>query len=468
MNELPQGWALVPAAAVFEFVTSGSRGWAQYYSDVGALFIRIGNLDHSTISLDLTDRQHVRPPTNAEGARTRLQAGDILISITAELGMVGIVPRDLGEAYVNQHLALARPVSGLNAEYLAWFFAGDGKRQLLEMRRGMTKAGLGLDDVRRVSVLVAPLKEQRRIVTKLDAILEQSGAAKGRLERLPALLDRLKRSILAAAFRGDLTADWRNANPNVAGEWQEMTVEDCLAEPMANGRSVPDGTGSPVLRLTALRAGRVDLSARKLGNWTLAEAARFYVQRGDFLVARGNGSLDLVGRGGIVEDEPDGVAYPDTLIRLRMKPDLVAARYLRWAWESPAVRTQIETAAHTTAGIHKVSQGDLSAIRIQVPSIPEQLEVVKRLDAALASTAALIEVVRRVTERVNDLERSARAKAFRGELVAQDPADEPASALIERIRAVVDTRTENGAAKPRDRAARAKSLGRIALAETES
>jgi len=179
------------------------------------LFIRVGNLDHDTIQLDLSQVQAVQPPDGAEGLRTRLRPDDIVISITAELGMVGLVPRDLGDAYINQHVALARPRRGLDSSFLAWFFAAEGKRQLLEMRRGATKAGLGLDDIRRVDVGFPPLPEQRRIVAKIEALQERSRAAREALDAIPPLLDRFRQSVLAAAFRGDLTADWRANNPDV-------------------------------------------------------------------------------------------------------------------------------------------------------------------------------------------------------------------------------------------------------------
>ena len=85
-QELPVGWSTSTGSEIFELVTSGSRGWAKYYSDDGPLFIRIGNLDHGSVELDLKDVQRVTPPNDSEGKRTRLEPNDILISITAELG----------------------------------------------------------------------------------------------------------------------------------------------------------------------------------------------------------------------------------------------------------------------------------------------------------------------------------------------------------------------------------------------
>jgi type I restriction enzyme S subunit len=105
-------------ADLFSFVTSGSRGWAKYYSRNGATFIRIGNVPRDGVDLDLTDIQHVTPPPGAEGRRTEVQDGDIVVSITADLGRVAVIPPSVGEAYINQHLALARPTDGALPRFL--------------------------------------------------------------------------------------------------------------------------------------------------------------------------------------------------------------------------------------------------------------------------------------------------------------------------------------------------------------
>jgi type I restriction enzyme S subunit len=117
---IPESWEKVLTHDLFAFVTSGSRGWAKYYSDEGATFLRVGNLDRNTIQLDLSDIQKVNPPDGAEGIRTKIEIGDILVSITADIGMIGLAG-DLGEAYINQHVALARPIKGFSREYLAWY-----------------------------------------------------------------------------------------------------------------------------------------------------------------------------------------------------------------------------------------------------------------------------------------------------------------------------------------------------------
>lgn len=209
MNDLPPGWASAVGAYTFDLITSGSRGWAQFYADQGPAFIRIGNLNHGTISLDLREIQRVQPPEGAEGERTRLRPNDILVSITAELGMIGLVPATLGEAYINQHIALARPTHGYDPRFLAWYLASeaDGKRRLKDLRRGATKAGLGLGDIRGLEIPVAPLPEQRRIADKLDKLLTRVDACRNGLDRIPAILKRFRQSVLSAATSGKLTED---------------------------------------------------------------------------------------------------------------------------------------------------------------------------------------------------------------------------------------------------------------------
>ncbi|WP_375418295.1 restriction endonuclease subunit S [uncultured Hymenobacter sp.] len=108
LGEVPAHWEVKRLKNVSRFVTSGSRGWAEFYSDEGAIFLRIGNLSVTSIDLKLHNLQRVTPPTGAEGERTRVQPDDLLISITALLGAVGVVPEQVKDAYVNQHTALVR------------------------------------------------------------------------------------------------------------------------------------------------------------------------------------------------------------------------------------------------------------------------------------------------------------------------------------------------------------------------
>lgn len=169
---IPQEWNVVTLESVSKTVTSGSRDWARFYADEGALFVRIGNLTREHINFRYESTIYVRPPRNADGQRTRLESGDILISITADLGIVGVVPDGLGEAYINQHIALVRPdLNVVNSRFVGHYLAGPmAQSYISKLNDAGAKAGLNLPTIRGL-VTVKPLRtEQTLIATRLDEI----------------------------------------------------------------------------------------------------------------------------------------------------------------------------------------------------------------------------------------------------------------------------------------------------------
>lgn len=198
-------WKEVAADFLFEYVTSGSRGWAKYYDESGAVFIRMGNLDHGTIELDFSDIQHVKLPNKAEGQRSRIRKNDILISITADVGMVGLVRNDDFEGYINQHIALARPVMSESAEFIAWYLVSDiGLKQMQEKQRGATKVGLSLNDIRALQLKIPLIEEQNEILKVIKMWIEKEQQSQEAAEAVLDQIDLMKKSILARAFRGEL------------------------------------------------------------------------------------------------------------------------------------------------------------------------------------------------------------------------------------------------------------------------
>lgn len=197
----PKRWPRRRLGELLGFMTSGSRGWAAHYSETGALFLRIQNVGRNALLLD--DIARVNAPDNAESRRTRVQEGDVLLSVTADLGRTGVIPADLGEAYINQHLVLMRP-SGVEPLFLSAFLASpDGQRQLQRRDRNAVKAGLNFDDVRSVEVLLPPVVEQKRYASMFHAVASQ----RQRLVVLIESTNALFASLQAAAFAGTLFDD---------------------------------------------------------------------------------------------------------------------------------------------------------------------------------------------------------------------------------------------------------------------
>lgn len=205
--DLPEGWKWVKSGDLFSFVTSGSRGWAKYYSNDGAIFIRITNMDFNTLDLDLKESsiQYVNPPLGSEGIRTKIQEGDFLFSITGYLGMFAIAPK-LDNAFVNQHVCLCRPIDGFNKKYVGYWIISEsgGIHYLNKNKKGAVKAGLNLDDLKSFPVPICSLEEQHQIVQEIESRLSVADKMEESISASLQQAEALRQSVLKKAFAGRL------------------------------------------------------------------------------------------------------------------------------------------------------------------------------------------------------------------------------------------------------------------------
>ncbi|MBS0844795.1 restriction endonuclease subunit S [Enterobacter asburiae] len=180
--ELPEGWEWCRVSNIAMFTTSGSRDWAKYYSEKGALFVTMGNLSRGSYDLRMDNIRYVSPPTEGEGLRTRLEAFDLIISITGDVGNLGLIPDGFGEAYINQHTCLLRFIPTCQNYYFAEFMRSPvAKVQFDAPQRGI-KNSFRLSDVEEMYLPLPPLKEQYRIAEKIKECLSICDQIKSRLQ----------------------------------------------------------------------------------------------------------------------------------------------------------------------------------------------------------------------------------------------------------------------------------------------
>ena len=178
-------WPKTTIGELSEFLTSGSRGWAKYYSDEGELFITIKNVKNTRISFD--DVQHIVPPQGAEADRTRVREGDLLISITADLGRTGVVTDEIASrgAYINQHLtriSLKRNV--VDPLYAAFYIESPGgKEQIERHNQSAVKAGLNFESIRSIQLPLPPIGKQRQFSAFIEQLDKSEFAIRKRLEK---------------------------------------------------------------------------------------------------------------------------------------------------------------------------------------------------------------------------------------------------------------------------------------------
>ncbi len=236
----PLDWDVKPLGKLAELVPSGSRGWASYYAEQGATFIRSQNVLKG--QLDFSDHQCVVAPVGSEGSRTRVELGDLLITITGNsVGNVAYVDRPLGETYISQHVGLVRLKDPASAAYVCRFLSpgAPGNAQIASSQSGQSKPGLNLTNLRDFVVAVPPEEEQRKIATALSDV----DALIAGLERLIAK----KRDIKQAAMQQLLAGQTRL--PGFTGEWEVKTLGDVVEKMVGGGtpsRSNPAYWGNEI------------------------------------------------------------------------------------------------------------------------------------------------------------------------------------------------------------------------------
>lgn len=278
-------------------------------------------------------------------------------------------------------------------------------------------------------VPVAPQAEQTRIADQLDSLLARIQACQDRLEAIPALLKRFRQAVLGAATSGSLTEDWRTDD---TPDWQQVHLSE-VASDFSYGTAAKSSKAGevPVLRMGNIQEGRLDWSDLAFTSDS-KEIAKYALDIGDVLFNRTN-SPELVGKAAVYKGDRPAV-YAGYLIRIKCSPALLPD-YLNYCLGSRHGRDYCWSVKSDGVSQSNINAKKLAAFPFRLPSLSEQAEIVRRVEVLL-SLADRIEKrhkeARRLALRLHPVTLS---KAFRGELVPQDPNDEPANELLARIAA---------------------------------
>lgn len=368
------------------------------------------------------------------------KAGDILLSVRAPVGPTNLAAED---CCIGRGLAAIRAREPFDQKYILHFFRNI-QTWLTAQGTGTTFAAISGDFVRQIEVAIAPLPEQKRIADKLDALLARVDACRERLDRVPTILKRFRQSVLAAATTGELTREWREEQ-GFGREWRPAALGSLLTDVRYGTakKCAYEPRKTPVLRIPNVVAGTISHDDLKYADFDQDEKAKLALAPGDLLMIRSNGSVGLVGRTALVSEREAGFLYAGYLIRLRPDAAQATSAYLSLFLASPASRTRIASTARSTTGVNNINAEEIRNFPIAVPSLAEQSEIVRRVGKLFAIAGRLDDRILLAQAIVQRTTPSALTKAFRGDLVQQDPNDEPAIALIKRVR--------DGLAKSRQR-----------------
>nr|WP_228056897.1 restriction endonuclease subunit S [Tychonema sp. LEGE 07203] len=467
MLELPTGWVWAETGDICEGIVPGRTKPKNFDGTIP--WITLPDVTGLYISKSKSHLAVTREDAEEVGMRV-MPKGTVLMSCVGQFGIICIAEDDL---VPNQQFHGFLCLDEIFPEYIAYSLMTQVD-QMKQLSSATTIAYINKTKCNSIQIPLAPLKEQRRIVAKIEALKARSQRVKEELEAIPALLDQFRQSVLAAAFRGDLTADWRQKNPDIEPvtrvveslrekrfsqartpaqlqklneiyssqeeedsnllpeSWRYIALEK-LCDSFQYGTSAKSlASGKvPVLRMGNIQNGEIDGSDLVYTS-DEDEIEKYKLKIGDVLFNRTN-SPELVGKTGIYRGEHQAI-FAGYLIKINNTQEL-DSEYLNYCLNTGYAKEYCWRVKTDGVSQSNINAQKLGKFELPFCSLEEQREVVRRINSLFLVANRLKQNYKEAKAYLDQLDRSILAKAFRGELVPQDPNDEPASVLLERIRA---------------------------------
>jgi type I restriction enzyme, S subunit len=504
---LPEGWESPTLGEAFKWGSGGTpkSTVSEYYG---------GDIPWAVIG-DLTDgimggtASSITDAGLGNSSAKWVEEGSVLLAMYGSIGKLGLVVDPLT---TNQAIAFTQP-DPVDAKYLFWYLRRV-RADLSRRGKGGTQKNISQTVIKGMPFLLAPLPEQRRIVAKIEELFSELDAGVAALERAQAKLERYRASVLKAAVEGKLTEQWRAENPpKETGEelLKRILVErrirweaEQLAKFEAKGKKPPknwkekykepvgpdtselpelpegwcwgtvDQVGSvgggitkggkkreaerrsvPYLRVANVQRGRLDLSVVKEIAASDDEIRRYSLEPGDVLFNEG-GDRDKLGRGWVWCGEIPLCLHQNHVFRVRLFLPEFASELISHYGNSAGQEWFFRRASQTV-NLASINQAVLRSLPVPVPPGVEQKELIDRLSDVLQAVDRAEREVQYQMSRAVALHQSILKRAFEGRLVPQEPSDETASVLLERIR------SEREAEKPKKKSRTKKKANQESL-----
>jgi type I restriction enzyme S subunit len=503
LAQLPPGWCWVTVEQIAE-VQGGIQKQPKRVPGRNAYpFLRVANVLRDR--LDLSDVHRIEL-FGDELARLRLEEGDLLIvegnGSKSEIGRSALWRGEISDCVHQNHIIRIRPQTCPPSYFNAYLNSPEAIRRITE--KAASTSGLytlSVAKVSRLPVPIAPQAEQQRIVEKAGDLLSDLDAGVKSLVRARANLKKYRAAVLKAAVTGELTADWRATRPDTEPaskllerilverrrkwasdqqdkfetskktppkNWEEKYPEpsppDVSVLPQlpsgwcwtsvgqvseftrygSSAKTNADSSGVPVARMGNIQVGKLVMGDVKYLPHQHTEFPELILESGDILFNRTN-SAELVGKTAVYRGHPSPCSYASYLISVRLLPgcypDLVA-----YFINSTLGRQWVKSVVNQQCGQANVNGTKLQSLAIPLPPLAEQQAIVDEVEWLFSIMTATEAYIAASLKRATRLRQSILKEAFAGRLVPQDPSDEPASALLERIRKT--RQNENGSKNP--------------------
>lgn len=413
-----------------------------------------------------------------ENRRTKISAGDVLLTIVGAIGRTAVVPEKHPEFTLQRSVAVLKPEL-IDSNYLRYLLDSPvAQIFFLVNAKGTAQKGIYLKALGAMEIPIPPLSEQTRIAQKLNELLAQVDTLKARIYAIPVLLKRFRQSILAAAVSGRLTEEWRNGNrpdpistllERIAQERHDMKAQKRLKASFGNYKKADGLYPLPCESWdwvcfdqiskndnNALKAGPFGSALKKsdcvsvgykvygqehvissnealttyfIDESKFKELAACRIEAGDILISL----VGTIGKVLILSEKAEAGIINPRLVKISLAPE-ICREYVRLYLDGSVAHGFFKRFSHGGT-MEILNLGILKELPIPLPPLAEQTEIVRRVEQLFAFADQLEAKVASAKTRIDYLTQSILAKAFRGELVPQDPNDEPANVLLERIKA---------------------------------
>jgi type I restriction enzyme, S subunit len=468
-GKLPLGWKTAKLSDLLR-VRSGYAFKSKDYSEEGTPLVRQANLSLGEVDISTA----VRLPYDYLDRYPDyvISKDDILVGLPGAIGKLSVYPHDT-LALQNQRTGLLsfyyQPVQSYVRHYFALI-----ENQLTSMGKGIAVQNISPKDIESLTIPLPPLNEQRRIVEKIEELFTKLDAGVSSLEQTQGLLKSYRRSVLKAAVEGELSHEWREAHKDElepASEllerilqerrvkftgkkykepafpdnstlltlpegWKWATMQQLGEVQLGRQRSPKHHHGDhmrPYLRVANVFEDRIDTADVLQMNFTPSEYDTYRLEYGDILLNEGQ-SLELVGRPAMYRNEVPGACFQNTPVRYRPAKGL-AGEYALLVFRHYLHAGTFQRIARWTTSIAHLGAGRFAEMAFPLPPLQEQRFIVEEVERRFSLVDNVVATIKASLTQADGLRQSILKQAFSGELVPQDPDDEPASVLLEQIRA---------------------------------
>jgi type I restriction enzyme S subunit len=424
MTDLPPGWGWTTLGEIAETSLGKMLDRSTFTGSNAVPYLRNVNVQWGRFELEDILTIEIPPKQQSFFA---LRPGDLMVCEGGEIGRCAVWPGSKTYMAFQKALHRVRPYPGVDAHFLRYLLENYNHTNALgPYSTGSTIKHLPQQQLRRLPLPLPPFAEQRRIVTVLDTYLSGLNAGLSDVNRVRRRVPDFWQS----------TVDHRIFDQGYGKNWPMNSLGQ-LSHGGDYGTSVKcsyDGLGAAVVRIPNILNGEVNLTDMKYATDPSVDLSRLHLSIGDILFVRTNGSRSLIGRTAVVDGTDARVAFASYLIRFRLHTEVVRPRWVHHALQGSICRRRLEREAASSAGQYNLSLAKLEGIQIPVPRVSEQDSILAELNDQRYTTERLGASLEVAEIRGEALRRSLLTDAFSGRLVPQDPNDEPASRLLERIK----------------------------------